>query len=343
VTPSSPTIQTGATQQFTATGTYSDSSTQNITNQVTWTSSNTSVATINAAGLATGVAAGSTTISAAQGTVTGSQPLNIQTAALSITTTTLTGGTVSVAYSATLAATGGAPPYTWSLTTGSLPAGLTLNANGSITGTPTTAGTSNFTVQVSDSAPTAATASKSLAITVAQGVINTGFKAPAANAAVTTSAGDNNGFQNSPANAYAVDGAVAEDPNSGNNTSTSCTNSGKDKHLYYNFNLNVPTGATIRGIEVQLNARVSSTANSPRMCVQLSWNGGTNWTTAQATTNLTTTIASYVLGGAANTWGQSWTAARLANTAFRVRIINVSSSTGRTFSLDGVAVRVSYQ
>ena len=55
VTPASQTISTGATQQFTATGTYSDGSTQNITSQATWASSNTGVATINSAGLATAV------------------------------------------------------------------------------------------------------------------------------------------------------------------------------------------------------------------------------------------------------------------------------------------------
>ena len=50
VTPANPSILTGASQQFTATGTYSDGSTQNITSQATWTSSNTGVATINAEG-----------------------------------------------------------------------------------------------------------------------------------------------------------------------------------------------------------------------------------------------------------------------------------------------------
>ena len=57
VTPANPTIQAGGTQQFTATGTYSDGSTQNITSQVTWASATTTVATINASGLASGVAA----------------------------------------------------------------------------------------------------------------------------------------------------------------------------------------------------------------------------------------------------------------------------------------------
>ena len=48
----------GATQQFTATGTFSDNTTQNLTSQVTWASATPAVATINAAGLATAVAVG---------------------------------------------------------------------------------------------------------------------------------------------------------------------------------------------------------------------------------------------------------------------------------------------
>ena len=65
VTPANPSIGKGATQQFTATGTYSDNSTQNLTSSVTWSSTNTAAATITSAGLATGVATGSATISAA--------------------------------------------------------------------------------------------------------------------------------------------------------------------------------------------------------------------------------------------------------------------------------------
>ncbi|MDO8577851.1 MAG: Ig-like domain-containing protein, partial [Dehalococcoidales bacterium] len=66
ITPASPSnLAIGATQQFTATGTYSNNTTANITSLVTWASSNTSIATISAAGLATGVAVGNTTIVAA--------------------------------------------------------------------------------------------------------------------------------------------------------------------------------------------------------------------------------------------------------------------------------------
>ena len=78
VTPANSNILSGATQQFTATGTYSDGSTQNVTSQATWASSNTGVATINAGGLATGVSAGTTTISATLAGVVGSTTLTVQ-------------------------------------------------------------------------------------------------------------------------------------------------------------------------------------------------------------------------------------------------------------------------
>lgn len=64
VTPSTVSLAPGATQQFTATATYSDGSTANISTSATWISASPSIATINSSGLATGVAGGSTTVSA---------------------------------------------------------------------------------------------------------------------------------------------------------------------------------------------------------------------------------------------------------------------------------------
>jgi hypothetical protein len=76
---------------------------------------------------------------------------------------------VNTAYAAvTLAATGGVTPYTWSISSGSLPAGLSLNSStGTISGTPTTAGLSSFTIQVADSesTPQKATLAASIAST----------------------------------------------------------------------------------------------------------------------------------------------------------------------------------
>ena len=86
---------------------------------------------------------------------------------LVLTTTSLPTGTPGIAYSATLAATGGVQPYNWSVTTGSLPSGLTLNpSTGVISGTPTTAGKYFFTVQVNDAQSPAATNAKPLSIII---------------------------------------------------------------------------------------------------------------------------------------------------------------------------------
>ncbi|MHC4713671.1 MAG: putative Ig domain-containing protein, partial [Planctomycetota bacterium] len=86
---------------------------------------------------------------------------------LVVTTTSLPDGTVGVAYSQTLAATGGVTPYTWSIVSGSLPAGLSLNSStGVISGTPTTEETANFTVEVTDSQTPADSDQQALSITV---------------------------------------------------------------------------------------------------------------------------------------------------------------------------------
>lgn len=85
---------------------------------------------------------------------------------LAITPTTPPQGSIKDAYSATLQSTGGASPITWAVSSGSLPAGLSLSSAGVIFGTPTTVGTSNFTVKASDSFTPAQTATASYSITV---------------------------------------------------------------------------------------------------------------------------------------------------------------------------------
>lgn len=166
------------------------------------------------------------------------------------------------------------------------------------------------------------------------------FRNPSAHAA--QAGGDGNGYQTNPANAYTYDTAVAVDTNSGTNTNTSCTNNGKDKHAFYNYGFSVPAGAAIKGIEVKLNARADSTSGGPKICVQLSWDGGRTWTVTRNTPTLTKTLADYTLGGAADTWGRAWNETNLSDANFRVRIINVASNISRDFSLNNVAVKVTY-
>jgi hypothetical protein len=171
---------------------------------------------------------------------------------------------------------------------------------------------------------------------------NTGMKGPTANSAETTSAGDNNGDEVNASNAHTNDSLYAIDNNSGSGTNTSCTHAQKDKHRFYNFGFDVPVTAMIQGIEVRLDARADSTSGAPKICVQLSWDGGASWTATKSTATLTTRNATYILGGPADNWGITWTLSDLSDANFRVRIIDVSSSTSRDFSLDWVAVRVSY-
>src|SRR5206468_3787546 len=78
VTPANPTLTTGASQQFTATGTYSDGTTANITSTATWNSSSASVASVNATGLASALSTGTSTISATVGSVSGGTVLTVQ-------------------------------------------------------------------------------------------------------------------------------------------------------------------------------------------------------------------------------------------------------------------------
>jgi len=81
VTPANHSINLGATQQFTATGTYSDSSTSDITNSVAWNSSDMSIATIDGnSGLATGVGDGSVTITATLDLISGNTGLTVNLA-----------------------------------------------------------------------------------------------------------------------------------------------------------------------------------------------------------------------------------------------------------------------
>lgn len=96
----------------------------------------------------------------------GSTPPNPPATLTISTTSPLTAGTVGIAYTLTFAATGGTGPYTWSVNTGTLPGGLTLSSAGVLSGTPTAAGSSVFTVKATDSeaSPQTATLAATLVI-----------------------------------------------------------------------------------------------------------------------------------------------------------------------------------
>lgn len=103
VTPGSATIGVNATQQFTATGTFSDNSTKDVTTASTWTSSAPTTASIvGTSGLATGVAAGGpVTITAKDGTVTGTAQLTVTGSSVTLVSLAVTPATATVAVGGT--------------------------------------------------------------------------------------------------------------------------------------------------------------------------------------------------------------------------------------------------
>ncbi len=122
-------------------------------------------------GSPTTVATSNFTITATDGlAATGSRAYSVTiNAAITVNPATLPNGTVGTAYSQTISATGGTSSYTFSVSAGSLPAGLSLNAaTGAITGTPTTAATSNFTITATDGLN--ATGSRAYTVTMSTGV-----------------------------------------------------------------------------------------------------------------------------------------------------------------------------
>jgi hypothetical protein len=103
-----------------------------------------------------------TVTDSAKATASQRYSVTIVAPAITITTTSLAVATVGTAYSATLAATGGIPPLTWSAT--GLPANLVISPGGAISGTPAAPGSSTVTVTVKDSLGT--TASKPFPLSV---------------------------------------------------------------------------------------------------------------------------------------------------------------------------------
>ncbi|WP_258230368.1 putative Ig domain-containing protein, partial [Pseudomonas protegens] len=104
--------------------------------------------------------------------------ITVSAPSITLSPGSLSNGSVGTAYSQTVTATGGTAPYTYAITSGSLPAGLILNtATGAISGTPMASGTLNLTITATDA--NSATGSQAFSITI-------GVQAPVANAVSAT-------------------------------------------------------------------------------------------------------------------------------------------------------------
>ncbi len=162
VTPASGSLTVGQTLQLGAQA--KDASGGSLSGRtVVWSSNDSTVARVDSKGLVTATGIGSAAISAAVSGKTGTASISVY-GSLGISTTSLARGVVGTAYSQVLAASGGNGSYVWEVSSGSLPPGLTLaSSSGQISGSPSAAGTSNFTVGVESAGQIAR---KSLSITV---------------------------------------------------------------------------------------------------------------------------------------------------------------------------------
>ena len=125
VTEAAPSVSAGKTYQFTATGTYSDTSTAILTGSVTWSSSNTAAAVVNAAGLATSYAPGTTTITASLGGKTGQAILTVTNPELDNIVVTPTNPSITFV--------AGAPPTQQFRATGNYSDGATVDLTTAVT------------------------------------------------------------------------------------------------------------------------------------------------------------------------------------------------------------------
>jgi len=173
VTPTSTVLQTSGTAQFTALV----SNTSNVA--VTWSASPgtiTSAGFYQAPAVTANTNATVTATSVDDPTKSAKASLTItpitQVPTLAIGTTSLPGATSGAAYSDTVVATGGTSPYNWTISSGALPGGISLQSSGSLSGTTTQTGTYNLTIQVSDASTPQQIATKSLSLTVNNAILN---------------------------------------------------------------------------------------------------------------------------------------------------------------------------
>src|SRR4051812_26840496 len=175
ISPTSSHITAGGTVQFTA-------AVANTSNSgVVWSAKG---GTISSDGLfvasKTASSASITVASVASPESTASAAVTFATATpLAISSASLPTARTGAPYSAHLSSSGGTPPYSWSIASGSLPQGLSLAASGTISGTPIQVGSSTFSVKVTDSASESKSLDRTLSVTAGSNLNYSGFDGPA--------------------------------------------------------------------------------------------------------------------------------------------------------------------
>jgi hypothetical protein len=166
---------------------------------------------------------------------------------------------------------------------------------------------------------------------------------PTKQAPETSSAGNNDGYESNPGDACAAGGGYAIDDRSGTDSVNDCSDPGKDRHRFWGYGFGLPGSVTsIDGITVTAIAGQSNNGGIASLCLQLSWDGGTTWSSPAQVLLSGTALATYTVGSSTDTWGHAWTPAQLTGTAFRIRVTDVATTPNKSFYLDSLGVTVTY-
>ena len=152
---------------------------------------------------------------------------------------------------------------------------------------------------------------------------DTGFKNPSAT-------GDDYTQWSNAANAYTSNNSDATEDQSG------------QQQDWYNLGFSIPGGSTIDGIQIDVEGNNQWEANGAD--IEVSWDGGTSYTsTGKGAIWPTDGVDSYqTFGGAADTWGRTWSDSELSDANFRVRLTKTGSEDFYNFEVDHIQVKVFY-
>src|SRR3990167_5537930 len=138
------------------------------------------------------------------------------------------------------------------------------------------------------------------------------------------------GSYTNPNNAFSSNGAFA-----------TTTNLPSASQIYESFGIASLTGGTVDGILVSVEASVLSGSQEAQYTIELSWDGGTTWTTAKSAFQYTSTERTYLYGGA-DVWSHSFIPSEMTNTNFKVRITNDFRVSTEDARVDWLNVQVFY-
>lgn len=152
---------------------------------------------------------------------------------------------------------------------------------------------------------------------------DTGFKNPSAT-------GDDYNQWTNPENAYASDNSDAREP------------SNSEQQDWHNFSFGVPPGATIDGIQIEVEGTNDEEDNG--VDIELSWDGGVSYTSTNygAIWPESEDDSYESFGGSSDTWGRTWFASETSQSNFRVRLTKKGSEDGEDFYVDHIQAKVFY-